>query len=159
MSIGLLTLLLPFGSVAIGLCCSVRVFQGDSPILLGEQEQPSALGCERPDLKGKTQLYAILPQQRDAFFTAKGQLVLPNTSASQPSPRNPNGSRVPCGTSLEPERSSDEYLWLSSSRCVLVKNESDLFSLGLGSELCETYGLCHITSCPTTNTLHPAQVI
>lgn len=79
----ILLLLLPFGNVAIGLCCPVMVFQGDNLILLGEQEQPSALGCERPELKGKIQLYAILPQQRDAFgFTAKRQPVLPNISAS-----------------------------------------------------------------------------
>ena len=37
-------------------------------------------------------------------------------------------------------RLKDEvYLWLVSYSCPLVKNGSDLYSLGLGSELCETH--------------------
>lgn len=81
-----LLLLFPFGSVTTCLCCPVTVLQGDSPVLPGEQEQPSAPGCERPDLKGKTPVVRNPPSAERhscAFdFTSKGQLALANTGVS-----------------------------------------------------------------------------
>lgn len=68
-----LLLLLPFWSLAVGLSCSVVAFQAESTALLAEQEQLSALGYERPDLKCKDVCNPPLAERHNNAlgFTAK----------------------------------------------------------------------------------------